>query len=168
MIKRLFSFLLFLPFLSIAQSTEITPGTVLPQMTTAQRSAIASPVNGMLVFDSNTQSYWFRQSGDWVELNVVDENSSLWHLNGLAGNEIKNTNTGGFWFANPTGLTTSANNNSNPPTAPMNGDGTRLMWIPSRSAFRVGTISNGSNSWDADSVGLFSFATGYNTKAKGY
>ncbi|MFB0945228.1 MAG: tail fiber domain-containing protein [Spirosomataceae bacterium] len=148
-----------------AQSTEIRPGIVLPQVTTAQRTGIASPINGMLVFDSNTQSYWFRQSGTWVELNGGGAGTSYWQLNGLGGNEIKNTNIGGVWSANPTGLDNSSNDVSNPPTAPVNGAGTRMMWIPSRSAFRVGTILG--SEWDADSIGLASFAAGYSAKATG-
>lgn len=136
-------------------------------MTTAQRTGMAGPTDGMLVFDSDTQSYWFRQSGNWVELPKGGSTSNYWQLDGLAGNEIKNTNSGGFWSANPTGLSSSANNVSNPPTAPVNGSGTRLMWIPSRSAFRVGTVDSGLKSWDADSIGLFSFASGYNSKSKG-
>ncbi|SOE21040.1 Head domain of trimeric autotransporter adhesin [Spirosomataceae bacterium TFI 002] len=149
------------------QSTTLTPGSILPNMTTAQRTAVLSPPNGMLVFDSNTQSYWFRQSGAWVELPKGGSTSNYWELNGLGGNELKNTNSGGFWSANPTGLTFASDNISNPSTAPVNGDGTRMMWIPSRSALRVGTVYGNTKSWDADSIGLFSFATGYNTKAKG-
>lgn len=51
-------------------------------------------------------------------------------------------------------------------TTPVNGAGTRMMWLPKKSAFRVGSIT-GAN-WDADSIGLYSFASGYNAKAKGY
>jgi hypothetical protein len=40
-----------------------------------------------------------------------------------------------------------SDDNTNPTTAPFSGAGTRLMWIPSRSAFRVGTVS--SNDTDA-------------------
>jgi hypothetical protein len=160
--------LLLLPFIGFSQSTEILPGTALPQMTTAQRTTLASPVNGMLVFDTNTQSYWYRQSGAWVELPKGGNTSNYWQLDGLGGNEIKNTNSGGLWSANTSGLTFLSNDVSNPATAPVNGGGTRLMWIPSRSAFRVGTVSFAKKSWDADSIGLFSFAAGYNTLAKGY
>jgi hypothetical protein len=48
---------------------------------------------------------------------------------------------------------------------PISGMGTRMMWYPQKAAFRVGYV-NGSN-WDKDSIGLYSFATGFNTKAKG-
>jgi hypothetical protein len=168
--KKLFFFACLILFTSVltalGQSTTILPGILLPQMTTAQRTAIASPQNGMLVFDTNTQSYWFRQSGTWVNLSAGG--SSYWQLNGAGGNEIKNTNTGGFWSANPTGLTVNSTDITNPPTAPVSGAGTRLMWIPSRSAFRAGTVeATGSSYWDAANIGLFSFATGHNTRASG-
>lgn len=45
-----------------------TQGVLLPRLTTAQRTAIANPVNGLLVFDSDTQGFWFRQNGAWVSL----------------------------------------------------------------------------------------------------
>lgn len=152
----------------LGQNTTILPGIILPQMTTAQRNAIVSPENGMLVFDTDTQGYWFRQSGIWVNLSSGGSNN-YWHLNGIGGNEIRNTNTGGFWSANATTILDNANNTTNPPTAPVIGIGTRLMWIPSRSAFRVGTVSSVSPAaWDADNIGLFSFATGHSTMASGH
>ncbi len=156
--------LFLISFSVFSQSVEITPGNVLPQVTTAQRNAIASPKNGMLVFDTNTQSYWFRQSGNWTELPKSGSTSNYWQL---TGNVINNTNSGGFWSANPIGLSSNINIALHPPTAPVSGDGTRLMWIPSRSAFRVGTVADGTKSWDADSIGLFSTAIGYNSKARG-
>lgn len=147
-----------------AQSTEIRPGIILPQMTSTQRNAL-SATNGMLIFDTSTQSYWLRSSGSWTELPKTAANTNFWQQTGSAGNEIKNTNSGGFWSANPTGLSDVANNTTNPPTAPVSGAGTRLMWIPSRSAFRVGTITD--TKWDAANIGLFSFASGLDTRASG-
>jgi hypothetical protein len=117
----------------------------------------------MLVFDVTSQSYWFCQNGIWVELPT----SNYWKLEGQAGNELKNTNSGGFWSSNNTGLTQFSNNFTHPPTVPISGNGTHLIWIPNRSAFRVGTVDLGTKAWDADSIGLFSTAFGFNTKAKG-
>lgn len=160
--STLFSLVCIVAF---SQSTTLTPGSILPNMTSAQRIAVVNPPNGMLVFDSNTQSYWFRQNSAWVELPKGGSTSNYWELNGLAGNELKNTNSGGFWSANASSVPSDADNISNPPTVPINGDGTRLMWIPSRSAFRAGTVNNNTKSWDADSIGLFSTAIGLNSKA---
>ncbi len=48
---------------------------------------------------------------------------------------------------------------------PVSGQGVRMMWYPQKAAFRAGWVVN--NYWDKDSIGRFSFATSYNTKAKG-
>src|SRR6218665_3616391 len=150
--------------LSFAQSTEILPGSFLPKMTTAQRMAFW-PENGAMVFDTNTQSYWYRKNATWVEL--AGGASSYWQLSGLGGNEIQNTNTGGFWSKNQTLVDFLATSETNPPVAPVNEAGTRLMWIPSRSAFRAGTTLTGST-WAPDSIGIFSFAAGVDAQASGF
>jgi Chaperone of endosialidase/YadA head domain repeat (2 copies) len=48
---------------------------------------------------------------------------------------------------------------------PVQGAGTRMMWYPQKAAFRVGYVDG--TQWDKDSIGNFSFASGYKTKAKG-
>ncbi|MEJ2217882.1 MAG: tail fiber domain-containing protein [Gemmatimonadota bacterium] len=50
--------------------------------------------------------------------------------------------------------------------APASGGGTRMMWYPEKAAFRAGAV--GGIGWDADSVGVFSVAMGYNTIASNY
>ena len=52
---------------------------------------------------------------------------------------------------------------ANPPAS---GPGTRLMWYLDKAAFRSGQVSG--TQWDKDSIGILSFATGYNAKALGY
>jgi hypothetical protein len=49
-------------------------GLLIPRMTTAQRTAIASPASGLLVFDSDSQSFWF-YGGSWAELNTGNSDS---------------------------------------------------------------------------------------------
>ena len=46
---------------------------------------------------------------------------------------------------------------------PVSGPGTRLMWMPSRGAFRSGWVEN--NRWDRDSIGIFSVAMGHSNLA---
>jgi hypothetical protein len=48
------------------QST--TKGVLVPRMTTAQRQGIAAPATGLLVYDTNTASFWYRLASGWVEL----------------------------------------------------------------------------------------------------
>jgi hypothetical protein len=51
---------------------------------------------------------------------------------------------------------------------PVEGEGTRMMWYPGKSALRVGTLSaTGSTFWDEDSIGLYSNAIGADTRAIG-
>jgi hypothetical protein len=42
-------------------------GVLIPRMNTTQRTSIASPGTGLLVFDTDSQSFWFYKSG-WAEL----------------------------------------------------------------------------------------------------
>ena len=78
---------------------------------------------------------------------------------------IEPNGSNGILSVNQIGLSSSSNDTSNPPVAPISGEGTRLMWLPSRSAFRVGSVEN--DSWNSNNIGLFSFATGVNTLASG-
>lgn len=48
---------------------------------------------------------------------------------------------------------------------PASGPGSRMMWYPKKSAFRVGNITG--DQWDDAQIGNYSFAGGLNTKASG-
>lgn len=62
-------------------------------------------------------------------------------------------------------FTGPANLPSSPGQPAVNGQGIRTMWYPNKAAFRTGGVV-GPN-WDKDSIGHYSFAAGYNPKAKG-
>ncbi len=51
-------------------------------------------------------------------------------------------------------------------TTPVSGAGTRLMWMPAKSALRVGTVDG--TQWDASNIGVWSNAFGYSTTASSY
>ncbi|MGG9971378.1 tail fiber domain-containing protein [Ferruginibacter sp. SUN002] len=53
-----------------------------------------------------------------------------------------------------------------PGNVPVEGEGRRMMWYADKSAFRVGYVSNNIY-WNKDSIGNYSFASGYNTQASG-
>ncbi len=69
-----------------------TSGLLAPRMTTAQRTAIATPANGLLVFDMTTESFWFYNgvTPAWEELTgggaaandtlplIIDANRDTW------------------------------------------------------------------------------------------
>ena len=48
---------------SILELRSVLRGFLAPRMTTAERTAIVTPAQGLLVFDINTQSFWYYNSG---------------------------------------------------------------------------------------------------------
>ena len=48
----------------------------------------------------------------------------------------------------------------------ISGAGRRMMWYPDKGAFRAGYVK--ANRWNKDSIGIYSIAMGYDTKASGY
>jgi hypothetical protein len=53
-------------------------------------------------------------------------------------------------------------------TVPSTGAGVRLMWFPSKAAFRAGEVSSfGATYWDDANIGAYSAAMGQNTRASG-
>lgn len=47
--------------------TSTDKGLLMPRMSTAQREAISSPATSLMVFDTDTNSYWSYLEGVWVE-----------------------------------------------------------------------------------------------------
>ncbi len=45
-------------------------GMLVPRMTTTQRTAIASPATGLLVFDTDTAGFWFYDGTAWADLSA--------------------------------------------------------------------------------------------------
>ena len=48
------------------QST--SKGVLIPRMLTSERTAISTPANGLLVYDTTTNSFWFRDGSTWKEM----------------------------------------------------------------------------------------------------
>lgn len=55
--------------------SSVTQGMLVPRMTTAQRTSIANPATGLLVFDISTNSFWFKGSTVWIQL--VDSSNAV-------------------------------------------------------------------------------------------
>lgn len=73
------------------QSTK--KGMLIPRMNTPQRTGIASPAKGLLVFDNTTSSFWYYDGDTWVSLagGSGDGGSSQWTA---SGTDIYNANSG--------------------------------------------------------------------------
>lgn len=50
-------------------------GMLVPRMNSSQRTGISSPATGLLVFDTDTESFWFKSGVGWTEL--VDTSNNL-------------------------------------------------------------------------------------------
>lgn len=72
--------------LDIASTTK---GLLIPRLTTAQRTAIASPASGLVVYDTNLAGFWFYNGSSWSHIGGTG--SSNWNSN---GNAIYNSNSG--------------------------------------------------------------------------
>jgi len=82
-ITALISFAIFAKAQSVAVNTTGTPadasakldissiskGFLPPRMTTAQRTGISSPTNGLMVFDTDTNTYWYFAT-TWKEVSI--------------------------------------------------------------------------------------------------
>lgn len=68
------------------QST--TKGVLIPRMLSGERTSIASPANGLLVFDTTSNSFWFYNIDAWKELTTV---SSIVDSDGDTKVEVEKT-----------------------------------------------------------------------------
>ena len=88
----------------------------------------------------------------------------------LAGGKCLSAATGGSSLWTDAGAYIYANNATSVIIAdsgtPVSGAGTRMMWVPAKSAFRAGYV--GGAQWDDANIGSYSTAMGRNTTASGY
>jgi hypothetical protein len=55
-------------------------GILIPRMTTAQRTGITTPATGLLVFDTDTNAFWYYTGSAWTKLDV-----NSWSTTGNSG-----------------------------------------------------------------------------------
>jgi C1q domain len=55
---------------SVLDLTSTNKGFLAPRMTAANRNGIASPANGLMVYDSTSNSHWYYNGSSWV--NMID------------------------------------------------------------------------------------------------
>jgi len=91
-----------------------TKGVLVPRLSSAQRTAISNPSNGLLVFDADTESFWFYSSEGWTEL--IDRGNTDWEQNG--SDIYFNTGKVGIGTNTPSRLLHAYFNNTNLNTSP--------------------------------------------------
>lgn len=76
-----------------------TSGFLVPRMTTAQRTAIAAPATGLLVYDTSFGAFWYFDGTVW---RPFLNNATGWMTTGNAGTNGGNTTTAGTNFLGTT------------------------------------------------------------------
>ncbi len=68
-----------------------TKGVLVPRVTTAQMNAIASPANGLLVYNTDSAAFAYRAGSEWAYLRANNTLGNVtWSLNGNAGTNPAN------------------------------------------------------------------------------
>lgn len=168
---------------SLLEINSTSKGVLVPRMTEAQKNAIVSPAQGLMIFNTNTNSFQYYGGSTWLNLthsgivngtpNRVTKFNGAW---GLQNSIITDNGSGiGIGTTNPVARLHVADSNvlfsangvvaAIPGNPPANGSGRRMMWYADKAAFRSGFVNT--NDWDKDSIGVYSFASGVNTVASG-
>lgn len=53
---------------AILDITSTSKGLLIPRLNTSERIAIVQPANGLLVYDTNTNSFWMYKNSLWIEI----------------------------------------------------------------------------------------------------
>jgi len=80
--------------------TSTSKGLLIPRMTTVQRTAIAAPANGLMVYDTNLSAFYFYNGSSWNSVSSSAASSS-WTA---SGNNIYNSNTGNVGIGASVGM----------------------------------------------------------------
>lgn len=158
---------------SLLDVSSTTKGMLIPRMTVAQKTAIASPATGLLVFQTDgTAGFWYYNGTAWIQLSTSA--SDFWQAN---GNHIYNSNTEnvGIGVINPLARLHVADSSVlfaatgaasvTPGLPPASGAGRRMMWYADKAAFRAGYADG--TQWNQSQTGNYSFAAGKNSVASG-
>ena len=144
----IFSFLMLFSVATFAQrATVIDPSFMtVPRYAdlTAINTAIASPQQGMLVYNIATQSYWFRNSSAWTNL-AAAVSGSQWTT---SGNDIYSSNSGnvGIGTLTPGGkLEVEQNSSDNAMTIHNFGSGAGILSQTFGTATSIIGIASGSS-----------------------
>jgi hypothetical protein len=62
---------------SMLDVSSTTKGMLLPRMTSSQRSAINTPAEGLIVYDTDTRGFWYYNNNVWNEIPKSAEGGSL-------------------------------------------------------------------------------------------
>ena len=109
-------------------------GLLIPRMSSSLRLLIQNPATGLMVFDSDTNSFWYYNGSIWV--NLSSANAGLWNS---SGNDIFNTNSGNVGVG------------INTPTEKLHVVGNRALFATNYVGIGVGNPATGFTSFQINS-----------------
>jgi Chaperone of endosialidase/Head domain of trimeric autotransporter adhesin len=135
-------------------------GLLIPRLSASQKLAIDTPVNGLLIYQTDAApGFYFYNGTGWTN---ISNGSAFFIVSPLNNNIIYRDMTGSYGKSFLLNADSMNYDNSGPPGIPQ----PKLFFVPGRQgAFRAGTVTN--SNWNSDSMGNASFAAGYNSKATG-
>ncbi|QEC43602.1 tail fiber domain-containing protein [Pseudobacter ginsenosidimutans] len=165
-------------------------GFLPPRLTEAQKKAISSPANGLIIFQTDGQKGLYIFEDSWKPLSdQMGKHLATENLR-LGGYRLSNNDTtvgisidengavrikskfqnavpvNRFHF-DPSGAI-SSNGKPGEGSIPVSGAGARFMWYPGKASLRAGSLDEDKGHlWNEDSIGLHSFAFGQNNAAAG-
>jgi hypothetical protein len=176
---------------SILDVKSTAKGILIPRLTLAQRSAIAAPATGLMIYQTdNTPGFYFYNGTAWGLMQDQLGNHTATQNIQLKGNKLSNTtgttgisvSDGGAVSFNTTYISKGAPVSSKVftvdsaggilakgaqgvGTIPATGEGVRFMWHPSKGSLRAGGAV--STEWDEANIGLYSTSFGTENTASG-
>lgn len=124
-------------------------GILIPRMSTTQRTTISFPAKGLLVFDNDTDSFWFYDGNNWLSLSSTATAFEYDNANKIVKPNAANSNVANddFVFGSPQ-LDDAGNLIYD----------SRFFFDKSKAAFRAGLVAG--TQWDDANIGFFSAAFG--------
>lgn len=126
-------------------------GLLIPRMTTAERDAISSPADGLMIYNTENNEYNYYDGTTW---SMVGGSSGFTTISNITSNSNGTLATDDFLFGSPS----------------LNDDGNtdhdkRMFFDKSNGAFRAG-VANG-DEWNSNNIGYGSIAFGNVNEASG-
>ncbi len=132
--------------------TDNARGLLIPRMTAAERNAIASPANGLLLFVTSDSSFFYYYNG-WKKISIANE---VWNLKGNSGTSDGNNFIG---TTDNTALTLRMNNQ---PSGRIDSSNSNTFW-----GYQSGISSAGKFNTASGFQSFYSNTTGHHNTAAG-
>jgi Chaperone of endosialidase/Head domain of trimeric autotransporter adhesin len=135
-------------------------GLLIPRLTVAQKLAIDTPVNGLLVYQTDAApGFYYYNNSLWTN---ISNGSAFFIVSPLNNNIVYRDMTGSYGK----NFLLNADSINYDNSGPIGSLQAKQFFVPGKQgAFRAGAVTG--NFWNSDSIGNASFAAGYDTRATG-